>query len=120
MPILEALEITADSVGNQVYANALRKAAKQVESGTPLSQPIRANPIFPPLVPQMISVGEQTGKMDQVLTKLADFYEEEVDTLTKNISTLLEPIIMVVMGIGVGGLLIAILMPIYSLGTVIK
>lgn len=118
--ILEALDITADSVGNQVYAKALRDASKQVESGAPLSQPIKANPIFPPLVPQMISVGEQTGKMDQVLTKLADFYEEEVDTLTKNISTLLEPIIMVVMGIGVGGLLIAILMPIYSLGTVIK
>ena len=118
--ILEALEITADSVGNQVYAKALRNAAKQVEAGTALSEPIKANPIFPPLVPQMISVGEQTGKMDQVLNKLADFYEEEVDTLTKNISTLMEPIIMVVMGIGVGGLLIAILMPIYSLGSVIK
>lgn len=120
VPILEALEIVADSVGNSVYAKALREAAKQVEAGTPLSQPLKANPAFPPLVPQMVSVGEQTGKMDQVLTKLADFYEEEVDTITRNLSTLMEPIIMVVMGIAVGGLLIAILMPIYSLGNVIQ
>ncbi len=118
--ILEALEIVADSVGNSVYAKALHEAAKQVEGGVPLSTPLKANPAFPPLVPQMVSVGEQTGKMDQVLTKLADFYEEEVDTVTKNISTLMEPIIMVVMGVAVGGLLIAILLPIYSLGDVIK
>lgn len=118
--ILEALEIVSDSVGNSVYAKALHEAAKQVEDGVPLSTPLKANPAFPPLVPQMVSVGEQTGKMDQVLTKLADFYEEEVDTVTKNISTLMEPIIMVVMGVAVGGLLIAILLPIYSLGDVIK
>lgn len=118
--ILEALEIVADSVGNSVYAKALREAAKQVEGGTPLSEPLKANPAFPPLVPQMVSVGEQTGKMDQVLTKLADFYEDEVDSLTKNISTLIEPIVIVVMGVAVGGLLVAILMPIYNLGTVIK
>lgn len=120
VPILEALEIVSDSVGNQVYANALKEAATQVEAGVPLSTPLKANPAFPALVPQMISVGEQTGKMDQVLGKLADFYDEEVDTVVKNLSTLMEPIIMVILGIGVGGLLIAILMPIYSLGNVIQ
>ncbi len=120
VPIIQALEITADSIGNGVYQKALLKAAKQIEGGAPLSQPIRANPNFPPLVPQMISVGEQTGKMEEVLTKLADFYEEEVDNLVKNLSTLMEPILMVVMGIAVGGLLIAILLPIYNLGSVIQ
>ncbi|MSU76350.1 type II secretion system F family protein [Patescibacteria group bacterium] len=120
VPILEALDIVADSVGNKVYANALHEAAKQVEAGVPLSTPLKANPAFPPLVPQMVAVGEQTGKMDQVLTKLADFYDEEVDTVVKNLSTLMEPLIMVILGIGVGGLLVAILMPIYTLGNVIK
>jgi type IV pilus assembly protein PilC len=120
VPILQALEIVAESVGNSVYSKALKDAAKQVESGVPLSTPIKANPIFPALVPQMISVGEQTGKMDQVLTKLADFFEEEVDNIVKNLSTLMEPILMVVMGIAVGGLLIAILMPIYNLGNVVR
>lgn len=120
VPILQALEIVAESIGNGVYEKALKKAAKDVEGGAKLSEPIKGNPIFPPLVPQMISVGEQTGKMDEVLNKLADFYEDEVDNIVKNLSTLMEPILMVVMGIGVGGLLIAILMPIYNLGSVIK
>ncbi len=120
VPILEALDIVADSVGNTVYRNAIKKAAKDVESGVPLSQPIRANPAFPAMVPQMISVGEQTGKMDAVLEKLANFFEDEVDTMVKNLSTLLEPMLMVVMGVGVGGLMVAILMPIYSLGNVIQ
>lgn len=120
VPILQSIDIVADSIGNTVYQRALKKAAKEVESGIPLSQPIRANPAFPAMVPQMIAVGEQTGKMDSVLTKLADFFEEEVDNIVKNLSTLLEPILMVVMGLAVGGLLIAILMPIYNLGSVIK
>ncbi|MDP9212228.1 MAG: type II secretion system F family protein [bacterium] len=120
VPIIQALEITADSIGNGVYQKGLLKAAKQIEGGAQLSQPIRANPHFPPLVPQMISVGEQTGKMEEVLNKLSDFYEEEVDNLVKNLSTLMEPILMVIMGIAVGGLLIAILLPIYNLGSVIQ
>ena len=118
--ILESLEIVADSVGNAVYEQALQKAASEVEGGAPLSVPIRANPAFPPLVPQMILVGEQTGKMEGVLMKLADFYEEEVDDIVRNLSTLMEPILMVIMGVAVGGLLIAILMPIYNLGSVIQ
>lgn len=120
VPILQALEIVAESVGNSVYEKSLKKAAKDVEGGAQLSQPIKSDPNFPPLVPQMISVGEQTGKMDEVLNKLADFYEEEVDNIVKNLSTLMEPILMVVMGAAVGGLLIAILMPIYNLGSVIQ
>jgi type IV pilus assembly protein PilC len=120
VPILEALDIVSESVGNSVYEKALKGASKDVEAGVPLSQPLRANAAFPPMVPQMVSVGEQTGNMDGVLTKLADFYEEEVDNIVKNLSTLMEPILMVVMGIGVGGLLIAILMPIYNLGSVIQ
>lgn len=120
VPILRALDIVAESAGNGVYEKALRNAAKDVEAGIPLSQPLRGNPAFPPMVPQMVSVGEQTGNMDGVLNKLADFYEEEVDNIVKNLSTLLEPILMVVMGGMVGGLLIAILMPIYNLGSVIQ
>lgn len=120
VPILRALDIVGESVGNGVYEKALKQAAKEVEAGVPLSQPLRANAAFPPMVPQMVSVGEQTGNMDGVLTKLADFYEEEVDNIVKNLSTLMEPILMVVMGIGVGGLLVAILMPIYNLGSVVQ
>lgn len=120
VPILQALDIVSDSIGNSVYEKAVKSAAKQVESGAPLSVPIRSNPIWPAMVPQMINVGEQTGKMDQVLDKLAEFFEEEVDNTVKNLSTLLEPLLMVVMGIGVGGLLVAILMPIYNLGNVIN
>lgn len=120
VPILEALSIVSESVGNVVYEKALKDAGKEVESGVPLSQPIRANPIFPPMVPQMINVGEQTGNLDEVLNKLADFYDEEIDNIVKNLTTLMEPLLMVVMGIAVGGLLIAILMPIYNLGNVIQ
>ena len=120
VPILQALEIVGESIGNGVYEKALQKAAKDVEGGAQLSQPIRSNPNFPPLVSQMISVGEQTGKMDEVLSKLAEFYEEEVDNMVKNLTTLMEPLLMVVMGAAVGGLLIAILMPIYNLGSVIN
>ena len=119
VPILQSLEIVADSVGNSVYRKALRDAAQQVEAGQALSEPLRGNPVFPAMVPQMVSVGEQTGNMDKVLNKLADFYEEEVDNLVKNLTTLMEPILMVMMGIGVGGLLVAIMMPIYNLGNVI-
>ncbi|HEY8109117.1 MAG TPA: type II secretion system F family protein [Patescibacteria group bacterium] len=120
VPILQALDIVGESIGSRTYERALKKAAKEVEGGVQLSQPIRGNPNFPPLVSQMISVGEQTGKMDEVLSKLASFYEEEVDNLVKNLTTLMEPLLMVVMGAAVGGLLIAILMPIYNLGSVIK
>lgn len=120
VPILRALDIVGESTGNSVYEKALKDAAKDVEAGIPLSEPLRANPAFPAMVPQMISVGEQTGNLDGVLNKLADFYEEEVDNIVKNLSTLMEPILMVVMGIAVGGLLIAILMPIYNLGSVIN
>jgi type IV pilus assembly protein PilC len=119
VPILQALEIVGESIGNNVYEGALKKAAKEVEGGAQLSQPIRSNSNFPPLVSQMISVGEQTGKMDEVLSKLASFYEDEVDNLVRNLTTLMEPLLMVVMGAAVGGLLIAILMPIYNLGSVI-
>ncbi len=120
VPILQALDIVAESIGNTVYEKALRDAAKEVEAGNPLSQPIRQNPIWPSMVPQMIGVGEQTGKMDQVLFKLADFFEDEVDNIVKNLSTLMEPLLMIVMGVGVGGLLVAIMMPIYNLGSVIQ
>ncbi len=120
VPILQSLDIVGESLGNTVYENALKEAAKEVEGGVPLSQPLRANPIFPPMVPQMVNVGEQTGKMDEVLDKLASFFEDEVDNVVKNLSTLLEPLLMVVMGVGVGGLLVAIMMPIYNLGSVIQ
>lgn len=119
VPILQALEIVSESVGNTVFERAIKAAAKDVEAGTPLSVPIKSNPVWPAMVPQMIGVGEQTGKMDSVLEKLADFFEEEVDNIVKNLTTLMEPLLMVVMGVGVAGLLIAIMMPIYNLGNVV-
>lgn len=120
VPILQALDIVGESIGNSVFERAIKDAAKQVEAGTPLSDPIRANPVWPAMVPQMIGVGEQTGKLDSVLDKLADFFEEEVDNIVKNLSTLMEPLLMIVMGVGVGGLLVSIMMPIYNLGSVVQ
>lgn len=118
VPVIESINISAKSCGNVIFYSALKKAAEEVKGGKPLSAPLKSNPHFPPIVGQMVEVGEQTGEMDQMLENLANYYEDEVDTLIKGLSTLLEPIIIVVLGVVVGGILVAIMLPIYGLSQV--
>lgn len=113
--IVESLTIVADSTGNILFKEAIEKTADKVKDGVPIAVVLREYKIFPILVPQMISVGEETGSLDTILNKIANFYEREVDDITKNLSTLLEPMIMIMIGILVGYVIISIITPIYSL-----
>lgn len=113
--ILDALNIVADTLGSKVFGTQVRQAAIYVEKGIPLSEAIARIEGFPPILGQMIAVGEETGKMDEVLAKLAAFYESESETKIKALTTAIEPLIMIIMGIGVGFLVIAVIMPIYNL-----
>ena len=113
--LLESLQIVARGMNNVLYHDAIMKAREDVEKGRPLSQSLSRQDIFPELVPQMIAVGEETGRLDDVLTKLANYYESEAEHAIKGLTTALEPLIMIVLGLGVGFLIIAIIMPIYGL-----
>ena len=115
VPIVEGLDIVGISLSNLIYRNSMKRVSILVEKGLPLSQALSRDPIFPPLIFQMVSVGEETGKMDEVLGKVSSFYEMEVDQVIKNLSTALEPIIMIALGGMVGLLIISIITPIYKL-----
>ncbi len=115
IPILDALNIVSSTLGSRVYAAGIRQAAVYVEKGISLADAITRLEIFPPILSQMISVGEETGKLDTVLGKLSAFYESESEIKVKALTTAIEPLIMVIMGIGVGFLVIAVIMPIYNL-----
>ncbi|TAL14164.1 type II secretion system F family protein [Patescibacteria group bacterium] len=118
--VLECLHVTARSVGNTVYENALNDAAVQVKNGKPLSVVIGDNPLFPPIVAQMLSVGEETGQTDTVLVKVADFYEEEVDVAIEGLSSIIEPVMIVIMGSMVGLIAASVMTPIAGLAQQIK
>jgi type IV pilus assembly protein PilC len=113
--ILEALRIVADAVGSKLMGRRLLEAAEKVEKGQPLGSTLALMPEFPPIVPQMLAVGEQTGKVDEILEKMAVYFEGESETAVKALTTAIEPLIMVVMGVGVGFLIMAVIMPIYNL-----
>lgn len=113
--IVEALTIVADSMGNLVYEDAIKTAGGQVEKGFPLAYALAETEVFPPIVTQMVSVGEETGRVGEVLAKLSRYFENESDNLVKGLTTAIEPLIIIVLGLGVGFLVIAIIMPIYSL-----
>ena len=116
--IVEALDVTGKAIGNVVYENAFKVAIEDVKVGKPLSGVIaRYDAIFPPIVPQMLSVGEETGKIDVVLLKVADFYEEEVDVVINSMSAIIEPVMIVVMGAMVGLIVASVMGPITSLAT---
>ena len=115
IPIIEALKITGNSLNNRVYIRILRNVIVQVEKGVPMSVPLEQAKEFPILVPQMIAVGEQTGRLESLTAKLADYYEGEVDHKVKTIAELIEPITIVMVGAGVGFVVYSILFPIYSL-----
>lgn len=114
VPLLNALKIGATVVNNGVYEESMINVAKYVERGVPLSVQLLKEPVFPQLIGQMAAVGEETGQLDQVLEKVADYYKETTDQMIKTISTLVEPIILVLMGAGVAFLVFAVLVPIYQ------
>ncbi len=115
VPILEGLAITARTSGNAVLEDALMKVRKAVEEGRTIVDPLRESGVFPNMVTQMIGVGEATGAMDAMLQKIADFYEDEVDAATKNLLTLLEPLLIGFLGFVVGGIVISLYLPLFSM-----
>jgi len=116
VPILEALNITSEVVNNTVISDALKDAAKQVERGFPIAFSFSRHPeAFPFLLSQMVAVGEETGKMDEVLTKISHIFEVESDEKVKGLTAAIEPVVMVILGIGVGFMVIAVILPIYNL-----
>ncbi len=113
--VLDALEVTGAAIGNKVIEEELKNAAKEVQNGKPLSEPISQSPHFPPIVAQMLLVGEETGQIDQVLAKIADFYEEEVAVLIDGLAAIIEPIMIVLLGAGVGLIAASVMGPIANL-----
>lgn len=115
VPILDGLQITAKTAGNAVIEDAVMNTRVRIEEGETIAEPLRESDVFPPMVVQMIGVGEATGALDTMLEKIAEFYEEEVDTAVAGLLTLLEPVMIAVLGVVVGGIVIAMYLPIFSL-----
>jgi type IV pilus assembly protein PilC len=115
VPILEGLSITARTSGNAVLEEALMKVRKAIEEGRTIVDPLRESGVFPNMVTQMIGVGEATGAMDAMLQKIADFYEDEVDSATKDMLAMLEPVIIGLLGVMIGGIVISLYMPLFSM-----
>ena len=115
VPILDGLEITARTSGNAIVEDAIMAVRKAVEEGKTISQPLAETKVFPPMVVQMVNVGEQTGALDQMLSKIADFYEEEVDTAVAGLMKLLEPLMIVILGGIIGTIVTAMYLPMYAI-----
>lgn len=120
VPILESMELVAATSGNTVIEKAVRQAQQAVSQGKTLSEPLSESGIFPPMVIHMVSVGEATGALDSMLAKVADFYDEEVDATVEALTSLLEPMLIVFLGVTIGGLLVAMYMPIFQLADVVS
>ena len=118
--ILDALEITAKTAGNRVVQDAVMEARKSIGGGETISGPLRTMKVFPPMVTSMIAVGEATGGLDEMLNKIADFYDAEVDAAVENLTAALEPVIIVFLGVFIGGLVISMYLPIFTMASVIK
>ncbi|MBX7219163.1 MAG: type II secretion system F family protein [Blastocatellia bacterium] len=115
VPILESLDITAKTAGNVIIGEAITKVRSSIEQGQTIVEPLKTAGVFPPMVCQMIGVGEQTGALDAMLSKIADFYEQEVDAAVANLLTLLEPVMIAFLGVTIGGIVIAMYMPLFTL-----
>jgi len=119
VPLVEALESTAGAAGNSVYSKAILQIRDDVTTGATLYQSIKSTGLFPNMLLQMVSIGEESGQLDEMLDKVANHYEESVDNAVDNLSSLMEPIIMSILGVLVGGLMVAMYLPIFMLGSVI-
>jgi type IV pilus assembly protein PilC len=115
VPILDGLDITAKTAGNVILEDVILQLRQRIEEGGNMADPMRQSGFFPPMVTQMVSVGESTGEMDTMLVKVADYYEEEVDTTMANLMTILEPFLMVFLGVVVGGIVISMYLPLFKL-----
>src|SRR4030066_2318370 len=117
--ILDAWEITAKTAGNRVIQKAIQKSVVSIAEGDTITQPLKETAVFPPMVTQMIAVGEKTGGLDDMLNKIADFYEEEGDAAVAALTSIIEPVIIVIMGVVIGGILIAMYLPMFAIiGTI--
>ena len=120
VPILDGLAITAKTAGNKVVEKAIMTARISISQGRTVAEPLTESKIFPPMVCQMVAIGENTGALDAMLKKVAEFYEDEVDTAVANLTALMEPVIMVVLGVILGGLVISMYLPIFQLGSLVQ
>jgi type IV pilus assembly protein PilC len=120
VPILSGLEITARTSGNRILSDAIMSARTSIREGETVAGPLKESGVFPPMVVQMISVGEQTGALDEMLTKIATFYEAEVDQAVDNLTSIIEPVMIVFMGGIVGGMVVAMYLPMFKLITVVS
>ena len=120
VPILESLDIVCETSGNWVVSNAVRDTQQQVKRGEPLSKRLEEHDVFPPMVVQMMTVGEETGALDEMLDKIADFYDQEVEATVNALTSLIEPILIVVMGVVIGGMIIALYLPMFDVINLIK
>ena len=118
--IVQALEITGTTAGNYVIESGLADVSKQVQEGARISEPLAENPIFPPMVSQMVKIGEETGELDKMLGKIADFYEDEVDASIQALTSIIEPVLMIGVGIMVGTVVISMYLPMFKMLTLIK
>jgi type IV pilus assembly protein PilC len=119
VPLVESLDSVGGASGNAVYLDATKKIQSEVSTGTSLTAAMENANVFPNMVTQMVSIGEESGSLDQMLGKVADFYEAEVDDAVASLSSLMEPLIMVILGVLIGGLVVAMYLPIFKLGSVV-
>jgi type IV pilus assembly protein PilC len=119
VPLVEALDSVGGASGNYVYVVATKKIQQEVSTGTSLTVSMQNSEVFPNMVIQMVAIGEESGSLDAMLSKVADFYEQEVDDAVEALSSLMEPMIMVVLGTLIGGLVIAMYLPIFKMGQAI-
>jgi len=115
VPVLESLEITSDTVGNVVVADGVRAIAEGAKKGEPMTRPLEDHPVFPPMVTQMMAVGEETGALDTLLRKVATFYEQEVARTVEALTSLLEPLLIVVLGGAVGAMVVSLYLPMFDI-----
>jgi type IV pilus assembly protein PilC len=120
VPILESLDIVQETSGNWVVSEAVRDTAQQVKRGEPLSRRLEEHDVFPPMVVQMMAVGEETGALDEMLDKIADFYDQEVEATVNALTSLIEPILIVIMGVVIGGMIISLYLPMFDVINLIK
>ncbi|HEX4392390.1 MAG TPA: type II secretion system F family protein [Mycobacterium sp.] len=120
VPILQALNIVGETSGNWVIQRALKSVSDSVRQGRSISEPLAKEPVFPPMVVQMIAVGEDSGSLQQMLNKIADFYDAEVEAATEQLTAMIEPLMVAVLGVVVGGMIVALYLPIFQITTVVQ
>jgi type IV pilus assembly protein PilC len=118
--IVKSLEITGQTAGNWVVEEALNDVRVKVHEGIPIAQPLVESPVFPPMVSQMVKIGEETGELEKMLSKIADFYEDEVDASIQALTSIIEPIMMIGVGLMVGVIIIAMYMPMFKMLSLVK